>query len=55
MDYLTYSKLPENEKQELVEKLFGSPELLFGKIFREEIEKGYKIGNKRQKSKQEKE
>ena len=38
IDYLTFCKLTANEQRELIEKVFGSPELVFGKVAREELE-----------------
>jgi len=51
MDYLTFSKLPANEQREIVEKVFGSPELVFGKLYREELVRGNKLAEKRKKTK----
>jgi len=52
IDYLTFCKLPQNEQRELVEKVFGSPELVFGKILRERIEKANKLADKRIRTKE---
>jgi type VI protein secretion system component VasA len=51
IDFLTFSKLPTNEQQALVEKVFGSPELVFGKVAREELVNASNLASKRKKTK----
>ena len=50
MDFLTFCKLPINEQHELVEKVFGSPEL----VVRDELVEANKLASKRKKTKESK-
>jgi hypothetical protein len=51
---LTFCKLPINEQQALVEKVIGSPELVFGKVARDELVEANKLASKRKKTKESK-
>ena len=41
-----------NEQQALVEKVFGSSELVFGKVARDELVNASKLADKRKKTKE---
>ena len=51
IDYITFNKMSTNEQQELIEKVFGNTELVFGGLFRDELEKANNLANKRLKTK----
>ena len=52
IDFLTFCKLPANEQNAIVEKVFGSPELIFSNIGREELINAGKLAGKRKKTKE---
>jgi hypothetical protein len=51
IDFKTFCKLSIKERQEIVEKVFGVPELTFNTIIRDELEKSNKLIEKRLKTK----
>ena len=52
IDYLTFCKLMANEQRELIQKVFGSPELVFGKVARDELVNAGKLAGERKKTKE---
>jgi len=52
IDYLTFCKLTANEQRELIQKVFGSPELVFGKVAREVLEEFNELVEERKETKE---
>ena len=52
-DYFTFLKLTKSEQLELLNKIFGAPELVYNNVVKAKIEKAYTLANKRKKVKNE--
>jgi threonyl-tRNA synthetase len=50
INFAMFDKLPRNEQCEIVQQIFGVPELTFNQIARDELVKFKTLANKRKKS-----